>query len=105
MLFIGGKSIAFATNHTLNVTAETSDVSHKDVKGGSWKSAEIKTFSWEVSTENLYSVDGEGENYADLFDAMVAKTKLTAVFGISSSNATVVPTGGWTAPSAGIYSG
>lgn len=59
MLFIGGKSIAFATNHSLSISAETTDTSHKDIKGG-WTSSSVKTFSWEITTENLFSADGEG---------------------------------------------
>ena len=113
MLFLGGKSIAFATNHSMSITAETSDISHKDIKGGNWTSTDIKQISWQVTTENLYSEDGEGNNYKDLFDAMTNRTKLQAVFGVNPSTAaqgSAVPTGGWTAPTAsttavGFYSG
>lgn len=98
MLFIGGESIAYATNHTLEISGETKDTSNKDEGAGGWKSEEVGLLSWSASTENLYSEDGQGNNYADLFDAMVAKTPIAAVFSLKSqSNVDTVPTGGWTA--------
>lgn len=104
MLFVGGKSIAFATNHSLSVNAETSDITHKDIKGG-WTATDVKTLSWEVTTENLYSNDGEGATFGDLYDYMVAKTPITGVFAVNTTAAVdgKVPTGGWTAPSTGEY--
>ena len=106
MLFIGGESIAYATNHTLNITLETKDTSNKDEGGGSWVSEEAGLLSWEATTENLYSDDGEGKTYAELFDAMIAKTPIAAVFSLKSQADTVVnvPTGGWT-PKAPKYTG
>lgn len=96
MLFLGGKSIAYATNHTLEINAETADTSNKDEGGGDWASNEIKLLSWQASSENLYSTDGEGDNYADLFDIMIAKTPVEAIFSKKSETATDVPEGGWT---------
>lgn len=105
MLFLGGKSIAFATNHTLSIQGETQDTSNKDQGGGSWSVQEINKLNWSASSENLYSLDGEGDNYADLFDIMVAKTPVTAVFAKKASNATDVPTGGWTPLTGNGYTG
>lgn len=96
MLFIGGKSIAYATNHTLEISGDTTDTSNKDEGGGKWGSQEVSKINWTVSSENLYSVDGEGENFDDLFDAMVNGTELTAVFSVKSGSTTEVPDGGWT---------
>jgi len=98
MLFVDGKSIAYATNHTLEISGETKDTSNKDEGGGSWKSEEVGILSWSATSENLYSYDGEGNNYADLFDAMVAKTPISAVFCLrnEADSVTTVPTGGWT---------
>ena len=93
-------SVAFATNHSISINAETSDITHKDIKGG-WTASEVKTLSWEVTTENLYSNDGEGVTYGDLFDMMVAKTAIDGVFGVNSSTASTVTTGGWEAPKTG----
>ena len=48
MLMIGGHAVAFATNHTLNLNTETSDVSSKD--HGQWGAQEINRITWEAST-------------------------------------------------------
>lgn len=104
MLFIDGKSIAYATSHTLEITGETTDTSNKDEGGGDWSSQEVSILSWSASSENIYSEDGEGDNYEDLFDLMVAKQPIDAVFAKKSQTATDVPTGGWT-KSAPSYEG
>lgn len=96
MLFVNGKSIAYATNHTLNLSAELADVSNKDEGSGDWKVQEVKQMSWEATTENLYSVDG----YNSLFTLMTAKTPITAVFAPKTETDINVPSGGtWTASS------
>ena len=99
MIFIKGGTaqaptytpIACATNHSLSISAETSDTSHKDIVGY-WKSSSIKTLSWELSTENLFSVDATGgKAYVDLFDAMTSRTELEVVFGLKSASDTTLP--------------
>lgn len=95
MLFLNNKSIAYATNHTLEINAETTDTSNKDEGGGDWSSNEVRLLNWAATSENLYSLDGQGDNFADLFDIMVAKTPVQAVFARKSETATDVPTGGW----------
>ena len=96
MLFVNGNSIAYATNHTLNLSAELADVSNKDEGSGDWKVQEVKQMSWEATTENLYSVDG----YSSLFTLMTAKTPITAVFAPKTETDINVPSGGtWTASS------
>lgn len=97
MLFLDNHSIAYATSHTLEINGETQDTSNKDEGGGGWASSEVSILSWQATSENLYSVDGEGDNFEDLFDLMVAKTPIDAVFAKKSQNTTDVPTGGWTA--------
>ena len=97
MLFIDNKSIAYATSHTLEINGETQDTSNKDEGGGGWASSEVSILSWQATSENLFTLDGEGNDFADLFDLMVAKTPITAVFAKKSQTATDVPTGGWTA--------
>lgn len=104
MLFIGGKSIAFATSHSLSISAETAETTSKD-NGGMWVSKAIRKISWTMNTENLYSIDGEGNNYDTLFDAMVNKTFLTAVFATKGIDANDVPEGGWTAKADQGYTG
>lgn len=97
MLFVDGKSIAYATSHTLSISGDTQDTSNKDEGGGSWASSEVSILNWSASSDNLFSVDGQGNNFADLFDIMIAKTPVQAVFCLKSEmNLTDVPTGGWT---------
>lgn len=96
MLFVENKSIAYATSHTLEINADTVDVSNKDEGGGNWSNSEVNMLNWAATSENLYSVEGEGDNFADLFDLMVAKTPIAAVFSKKSENGEQVPTGGWT---------
>ena len=102
-LFVGTKSIAYATSHTLEITGETSDTSNKDEGGGDWSAQEVNLLSWSASTENLYSLDGKGSNFDDLFDMMIAKTPIDAVFAPKSEATTDVPENGWT--SSGGYKG
>ncbi len=104
MLFVDGKSISYATNHTLEINAETTSTQNKDESSGEWSSDEVNTLSWTASSENLYSVDGAGQNYDDLYDIMVSKTPVDCVFCKKSETATDVPTDGWT-PSVPKYSG
>lgn len=95
MLFVNNKSIAYATNHTLEISAELKDVSNKDEGAGDWSSQEVGLLSWNASTENLYSLDGAGNNFAALYDLMIAKTPTLAYFTVKSQTGNTVPTGGW----------
>lgn len=101
MLFLDNESIAYATNHTLTIDGETQDTSNKDEGGGGWASNEVSILSWSATSDNLYSLDGEGDNFEDLFDLMVAKTPIDAVFAKKSQNVVDVPTGGWTPATTG----
>lgn len=76
MVFANGKSIAMATSHTLTVSTETSEVSNKDLGGGEWTSNAIRRFSWEVSSDNMYTQSA----YKKLFELMTNKTPVTLVF-------------------------
>lgn len=75
MLFKDNKSLAYATSHTLTITGNTIDVSSKD--HGYWGASEIGNITWEITTENLYT----DTDFDALFDAMVAKTPVTIIFG------------------------
>ena len=97
MLFLNSKSIAYATSHTLTISGDTQDTSNKDEGGGDWASSEVSKLSWTASSENLFSADGNGASYDKLFDYMVKKTPIDAVFGLKSQTATDVPSEGWTA--------
>lgn len=113
MLFLKGtgdtapKSIAFATNHSLSISAETVETSSKD-SGGKWVSKAPRKLSWTMSTENLYSLDGEGSTYDDLFTLMTGREEIEVVFSLEKDYATKadeVPEGGWTPVTTGQYKG
>lgn len=98
MLFVNGKSIAYATSHTLTVGAETVDSSNKDEGGGGWASSDVNQLNWSASSENIMG-DGEGNTYETLLALMIAKQPIDLVFASKSGNASNVPTGGWDAGS------
>lgn len=78
MLWVNNKSVAFATNHTISISSELNELSNKDLGNGDWTSNSIKKFSWEVTTENMYSM----QSYKKLFELMIQKQPVTAVFSV-----------------------
>ena len=96
MLFLNGKSIAMATNHTLSISAETTEISNKDIGSGDWTANNVRRFSWEVSTENMFTVSA----YKKLFQLMLAKQPVDAVFSIRKGDALIADSStyfaGWT---------
>lgn len=103
MLFVDGKSIAFATSHKLTINRETVETSSKD-NGGNWTSKTAKKISWNMNTENLFSNDGSGVKFDDLFTKMVAGDEIEAVFGLTTT-ADNVPATGWVPVATGTYKG
>ena len=87
MVFVGNKSIALATNHTLTISADTKETSSKD-SGGKWQTSEVGTLSWSMKSENLFSAnsDDKGETYATLFEKMIAREKVTLVFALEGNS-------------------
>ena len=80
MVMYGGKAIAFATSHTLNLTGETTDISSKD--HGEFGATEVNRITWECTSENLVCSYSNGVNgYDAMFDAMIAKQPVDIVFG------------------------
>lgn len=79
MIFVGGSAIAYATSHTLSLTANTVDISSKD--HGFWGASDTGNLTWEATTENLYTEDG----FDGLFNAYLAKSEVTIVFGYASN--------------------
>lgn len=107
MLFLGGTSIAFSTSHKLSISAETVETSSKD-NGGKWVAKAVRKLSWNMSTENLYSLDGAGKTYDDLFTMMTGRTEIDAIFTVEKDYATKadeVPAGGWIPMTTGQYKG
>ena len=78
MLFNGttGKSYAFATAHTLTITADTADTSSKD--HGVWTGNEVAKISWEITSENLYTSEGFNSLVADIIN----RKPMDVVFGL-----------------------
>jgi predicted secreted protein len=102
------KSIGYATNHTLSLGSNATEVSTKDSGGGKWVEQSVQKLNWSMSTENLYSYDQAGGGFNDLFALMVSKSKVDLVFALEEDFATkpdTVPSGGWTAIDAPRYTG
>lgn len=76
MIFIGGKSVAFATSHQLSTTLESETIQSKD---SGYDGVNIpKSITWEITSENLF-IDGE---YSKLFEKQLKKEYVDIVFGI-----------------------
>lgn len=74
-----GKSIGYATAHTLTLSAEAQDVSSKD--HGIWTGNEVNKISWEITSENLYTT----EEFDALFSAMIAREGIIVYFGTKTA--------------------
>ena len=104
MLFVGGKAIALATSCKLSMSAETIDTQSKD--SGIWTEKDIKKLSWNCSSENLFSADTDANSYDKLFALMIAREPIEIKLGIpANADSGELPSGGWTPPTAGVYSG
>jgi predicted secreted protein len=105
MLFYGGTSLAAATSCSLNISMDTKESSSKD-SGGVWQTMEAGIISWDMSSENLFCIEGSGKTYDDLFDLMVARQPVDIVFAIKSgygSETFEVPEEGWVADTQTFY--
>ena len=79
MLFVGGKSIAFASAPTLTLTTNTTDIASKD--HGIYGAKDVSTITWEITTENLFAES----DYATLVDSMLAGQTVDVVFANAAS--------------------
>lgn len=68
------KSLAFATNHTLSISGETTDVSTKD--HGIYGATEVTRINWSITTDNLYTVS----TFNDLYDRMRTRQTVEVYF-------------------------
>ena len=95
------KSIALSTNHTLTLSASTSDLavrSKDQAKGKSWTDSEINEMSWSVSSESLVGTN-EGHGWGDIVDLYLKGEKVELVFdGVTSDGA---PVGGYSPAASG----
>lgn len=78
MVFLEGNPIAFATSHSLSKTLNTQQISTKD--HGDTAAVLPQNITWEVTTENLYSLTG----YQALNTAFNNMQAVTLYFGEST---------------------
>ena len=78
MVFLNNAPIAFATSHSLSKTLNTQEISTKD--HGDFGAVLPQNITWEITTENLYSLDG----YEKLTKAFGQMQEVTVQFGTSS---------------------
>lgn len=75
-------TLACATSLSINVNADSIDVSCKDT--GRYGASIAGKISWDVSTDCLFVTEdasgGTKSNYAELMDALIAGTPLTATW-------------------------
>lgn len=99
MIFVNGKSIGYATSHTLEVSADVQDVTTslatKDGTSTVWKDSIISGRSWSCSSENATSNDAEGMTYWDVFELYKNGTKVDIILSQPTEIADVVPEDGW----------
>lgn len=72
------KSLAFATAHTLTLTANTVDITTKD--GGIFGASDVNKLTWEITTENLYTEDC----FDELYEAWISREKVKVYFGMKA---------------------
>ena len=82
MVFVNNSPIAFATSHSLSKTMNTQEVSTKD--HGDFAAVLPQNITWEITTENLYSLSGYNE-LNTIFNTM---QPVTVQFGESSYSQT-----------------
>lgn len=75
-----GKSIAYATSHTLTITGNTVDVTTKD--HAQYSGTEVNKIEWELQSENLFTE----EDYDTLFTKMTNRQKVKVYFGKKAQN-------------------
>lgn len=85
MVWVGTQSIACATSHAITLSTESNEISNKDIGSGNWAASSIKRFSWEASSDNMYTISA----YKRLFQLMTSKTKVTLTFGVPSSDSLI----------------
>lgn len=89
------------------MSVETVETSSKD-NGGKWVEKSARKISWTCDTENLYSNEGEGLTFDDLFTKLVAREPVDLIFSLEknyTTKADSVPEDGWLAPETGYYKG
>jgi TP901-1 family phage major tail protein len=98
-------SIAYATNHTLTVGSNSSEISTKDDAKGVWNASVVQKLNWSCTTENMYSLDGAGAGFDDLFTAMSNRTVVDLKFGLENTSQTTKGDAPWSPISSPIFTG
>lgn len=98
MLFSKGtgttySAFAYAKNHSLEVTADSLEVSSKD--SGKWKEFLTTKLAWTITAEHVYTT----ESYDDLMTKLIAREPIEVLFAIATNanDEDGKPSGGWTA--------
>lgn len=109
MIFIDGKTVALSKTCKMSISGDTLDTDNKD--DGIWKSTDIASMSWQVTSDAVASMDDTATNsmvYDQLFDKMVAHQPIDIIVGVPTNIAdgtNGIPEAGWTAPSNDGYTG
>ncbi len=82
-----GKSLAFATNHSLNLSMDVNELSTKD--SSTFKTSTPNKVGWEIQSENLYT----DTDYNKLFEAMVFRKPIKLYFGLNINTEQVEDSG------------
>lgn len=101
MLFdASGNSIGGATNHTLTITPDTTDISCKDAGIWGWK--KTTKINWEIQSENLFLESP----YSGYVDSLINDQELTVFFGEAANYAESGSTSGYSRTASGLlYTG
>lgn len=98
------ETVAYATNHTLDLQTETQGTSNKD--SGMWDSARVTKLLWNATSEHFVGGIGIADPHGKLVAAWMAAEPIDVYLAIPS-NATngEMPVGGWLPPTTGGYKG
>ena len=103
-LYAGGQVISKSTSCTMDLTANTLELIHKDNPGTGWSEYTIGQKSGTLSIEGFYAEDGSAQNPDDLFTWFNAETQIgfsfqTTTSGDAKYTGTIITTGlSFTAP-------
>lgn len=109
MLFfdLGGaglETVAYATNHSLDLQAEVQGTSNKD--SGKWDSGRVTKLLWNATSEHFVGGIGVADPHGKLVAAWIAAEPIDVYLAIPSNIAArEMPAGGWLPPTSGGYRG
>lgn len=106
MVFLNDKSIAFATNHTISLNSNLTEITCKD--GNGWSTGIAGSKSWEATSENLYcsalSGDNKDNTAYNMLPLFINSTPIDLKFTIkNTSTPTTSPSTAYFTPNTNIY--